>query len=55
MQDPEALASPLQVNSMRQDRDRSDIDPADRQRFCQSHRVEGGRFVRGAIDGGILC
>lgn len=51
----EVLVSLLQADSRRQDRDTSDTDPADRQRVCQSRRVEGGRSVQGAIGGGILC
>ena len=53
-QHPEVLVSLRPKDSMRQDRDTSDTDPADRQRFCQSRRVEGGRFVREAIDEGTL-
>jgi hypothetical protein len=54
MRDPKVLAFLLRANSTQQDRDTNDTDPADRQRFCQSRRVEDGRSVRGAIDGGIL-
>jgi hypothetical protein len=55
MQDLKVSAFLLQADSKRQDRDTSDTDPADRQRFCQSRRVEDGRSVRGAIGGGMLC
>jgi hypothetical protein len=51
----EVLVSLHPADSRQPDRDTSDTDPADRQRVCQSRRVEGERFVRGAIGGGILC
>lgn len=51
----EVLVSLRPADSGRQDRDKSDTDPADRQRVCQSRRVEGERSVRGAIGEGILC